>query len=276
MGRFDGVLLASDYDGTLCGQAVQERDLAAIRAFQQEGGTFIMVTGRCYSDFVQQAKELPLTHPSLLSNGATLCDMSSGEILFSNNLSEHAMADMIELMAQFPSVAVAIYHKHQNFVFQPNEFSDYHTSIVKSVPTEKLLEEIPTPWLKAMFLGHREELEKIRTIVLEKWSERYECFFSADCLLELTAKGVHKGQGVLKAAEMLGISPEHIYCAGDNENDLPMLRIAAKAFSPSGSTVDKLHLDYPVIVRDVEHGCIESVIEQLWEMYSPDGTAERR
>ncbi len=275
MGRFDGVLLASDYDGTLCGEKVQERDKAAIRAFQREGGTFMVVTGRCYSDFVQQSKELPLTHPSLLSNGATLCDMDSGEILFSNNLSEHATEDMIELMADFPSVAVAVYHKHENYLFQPNELSDYHSALVKSIPEERPLEEIPTPWLKAMFLGQRPELEQIRAIVLERWSDRYECIFSADCLLELTAKGIHKGNGVLRTAMALGIEPNHIYCVGDNENDLPMLRIAATAFAPSFSAVDQLHLDGPVIVNDVEHGCIESVVAFLWNKYGEENPSIR-
>ncbi len=275
MGRFDGVLLASDYDGTLCGEKVQERDKAAIRAFQREGGIFMVVTGRCYSDFVQQSKELPLTHPSLLSNGATLCDMDSGEILFSNNLSEHATEDMIELMADFPSVAVAVYHKHENFLFQPNELSDYHSALVKSIPEERPLEEIPTPWLKAMFLGQRPELEQIRSIVLERWSDRYECIFSADCLLELTAKGIHKGNGVLRTAKSLGIDPKHIYCVGDNENDLPMLNVAATAFAPSASAVDNLGVDGPVIVNDVEHGCIESVVAYLWDRYSGENPSVR-
>lgn len=275
MGRFDGVLLASDYDGTLCGEKVQERDKAAIRAFQREGGTFMVVTGRCYSDFVQQSKELPLTHPSLLSNGATLCDMNSGEILFSNNLSEHATEDMIELMVGFPDVAVAVYHKHENYLFQPNDLSDYHSALVKSIPEERPLEEIPTPWLKAMFLGQRPELEKIRAIVLERWSDRYECIFSADCLLELTAKGIHKGNGVLRTAKSLGIAPEHIYCVGDNENDLPMLNVAATAFAPSLSAVDKLQLDGPIIVNDVEHGCIESVVAYLWDKYSGENPSIR-
>lgn len=269
MGRFDGVLLASDYDGTLRGSTLEvlERDKAAIRAFQQEGGVFLVVTGRCYSDFVQQAKELPLTHPTLLSNGATFCRMDTGEVLFSNDLSDTAPADVAELLRSFPGVAAAVYHREKSFLFQPNEMSDYHTSLVKAVPTVMPLEDIPTPWLKVLFLGQRPELEQLRAIVLERWSDRYECIFSAGFLLELTARGIHKGNGVLRAAELLGIDRKNVYCVGDNENDLPMLRVAETGFVPAGSAVAQMGLDYPVIVNDADHGCIESVVERLKERY---------
>ena len=270
MGRFDGVLLASDYDGTLRGStlAVLERDKAAIRAFQREGGVFLVVTGRCYSDFVQQARELPLTHPTLLSNGATFCRMDTGEMLFSNDLCGDAPKDVAGLLRGFPGVAAAVYHRDKSFLFQPNAMSDYHTSLVKAVPTVMPLEQIPTPWLKVLFLGQRAELEKLRAIVLEQWSDRYECIFSAGFLLELTAKGIHKGNGVLKAAELLGIDRQNVYCVGDNENDLPMLRMAEVGFAPAESAVAQMGLDYPVIVNDADHGCVESVIERLKGRYT--------
>lgn len=49
MGRFDGYIIGSDFDGTLCiGGKVSERNLEAIRYFRGEGGHFGVVTGRNY------------------------------------------------------------------------------------------------------------------------------------------------------------------------------------------------------------------------------------
>ena len=71
---------------------------------------------------------------------------------------------------------------------------------------------------------------------------------------------------MLEAAKYLGISPEHVYCVGDNDNDLPMLRMAKIGFAPAGSVAagrdEKLE-----IVRDADHGCVENVIEILKERY---------
>ena len=48
MGKFDGLLLASDFDDTLYGLdlRIPERNLEAIRYFTGEGGRFAVATGR--------------------------------------------------------------------------------------------------------------------------------------------------------------------------------------------------------------------------------------
>ena len=112
---------------------------------------------------------------------------------------------------------------------------------------------MPTPWLKVLLEGEREDLEQIQKLILERWSAFYECIFSSVNLLELTGKNVHKGAGVLEAAKYLGVAPEHIYCVGDNDNDLPMLRIAAAGFVPEGSVAAGRDLGF-TLVRDADHG----------------------
>ena len=48
MGKFDGVLLVSDYDDTLYNHKleVSEENRAAIESFIAQGGTFTVATGR--------------------------------------------------------------------------------------------------------------------------------------------------------------------------------------------------------------------------------------
>ncbi|MBQ1272136.1 MAG: HAD hydrolase family protein, partial [Clostridia bacterium] len=47
MGRFDGILICSDVDGTLAeGKNIPEKNLEALRYFQSEGGLFTLATGR--------------------------------------------------------------------------------------------------------------------------------------------------------------------------------------------------------------------------------------
>ena len=47
--------------------------------------------------------------------------------------------------------------------------------------------------------------------------------------LELTPKGVDKGTGLARLAEMLGVARENVAAAGDSCNDLPMLAYAGAA-----------------------------------------------
>lgn len=268
MGMFDGVLLASDYDGTLRGNTLRvlERDIEAIRRFQAEGGRFVVTTGRSYAAFYQQAKLLPLQSPVLLSNGATFCDMATGETLFTHNLPLRAAEDMAEVARQFPEVAFETYYGEEIYCYQPNHHTEFHMRLVESSYIECPPWEMPTPWLKVLLEGEREDLEQIQKLILERWSAFYECIFSSVNLLELTGKNVHKGAGVLEAAKYLGVAPEHIYCVGDNDNDLPMLRIAVAGFVPEGSVAAGRDPGF-TLVRDADHGCVENVIELLARRY---------
>ena len=57
--------------------------------------------------------------------------------------------------------------------------------------------------------------------------------FSGQTLLEMTARGANKGGMIRRLAERLGIAMEHVYCVGDEANDIPMLRAAAEGFAPA-------------------------------------------
>ena len=55
MGKFDGVLICSDIDGTLtdsCGK-ISTENCRAIEYFQSEGGMFTVSTGR-YHNFIEK------------------------------------------------------------------------------------------------------------------------------------------------------------------------------------------------------------------------------
>lgn len=101
----------------------------------------------------------------------------------------------------------------------------------------------------------------------ERFGDRYGVFFSHPMLLEITPGGCNKGTGVLRLAELLGIRREHIYCAGDNENDLAMLEAAAVGFTPAGSSQAALDTA-DVIVCDCDQGAIADVVEYLQEKYT--------
>ena len=81
MGRFDGVLLASDFDNTLIptetalrtGQPVptlSPGNRAALEHFMAEGGRFAIATGRALAAFLRYADEVPMNAPGVVSNMA--------------------------------------------------------------------------------------------------------------------------------------------------------------------------------------------------------------
>ena len=235
MGKFDGILLASDFDDTLYDAALQipARNLEAIRYFIREGGYFCVSTGRAHRTFAPFASLVPMNAPAVLSNGAAIYDFQSGRMLEQTCLPSTAPADLAAAMEAFPSLSLEVYHGEDIYVCNPNEITFAHLKKVKCGYTQCAVPDMPVPWVKAIFHQEREVLLPVQAWLLERCGERYEAIFSNPRYLELTRKGSHKGGGVARVAGLLGVAPDRVYCVGDNQNDIPMLELSAIPFAPA-------------------------------------------
>ena len=247
MGRFDGVLLASDFDNTLIyteealirGEPVPplpERNRKALEHFMAEGGRFAVSTGRALAAFVKYADQVPMNAPGVVCNGAAIYDFAKGEYLVTALLDERARERGQQVLEVFPQAAVEAYHiDNVIHAVHPNEITRHHEHLTKVGVTEApSLLDVPLPLGKLLFEADHETLLKIRDFLTDRgWGGDYELIFSGQSLLEMTAKGANKGGMVRRLAELLGIPREHVYCVGDEANDLPMLQWAAEGFAPA-------------------------------------------
>ena len=55
MKKFEGILIASDWDGTLCLGSVTQKNIDAIKYFQENGGKFTICSGRHYNHVKKNA-----------------------------------------------------------------------------------------------------------------------------------------------------------------------------------------------------------------------------
>ena len=83
MGKFDGVLIVSDIDGTLTNsnQELPDENKKAIEYFKSEGGTFTIATGRLADYLKEKEFEKLVNCPVILLNGAAVYDFESEEFL---------------------------------------------------------------------------------------------------------------------------------------------------------------------------------------------------
>ena len=237
MGKFDGVLFYTDYDDTLYNSAhtVSPENRAAIRWFIKNGGRFSVATGRAHRTFTPQIEKERLTFnaPVVLSNGAALFDYGTDTYLFQSFLDENTPGRLMELCRNFPDLAFEAYHGEDIYVHNPNVVTMTHLERVGGPYTSCPIPEMPIPWNKIIMEQDGPYLKEIQSHILRRWADDYEVIFSNRCLLELTAKGCHKGAMVAKAADRLGIARENLYCIGDNQNDIPMLALSAIPFAPA-------------------------------------------
>lgn len=269
MGKFTGVLLVSDFDGTVFGSitGMPQQNVTAAEEFIQEGGTFAIATGRTHVTFSPHWKCIPTNAPTILSNGASVFDFHQNKFLEIRNLPQTAKEDIQELFRQMPSLAFEFYHDQDIYACNPNDVTNQHMEIVKRSYQEKNIEDTPTPWLKSMIQQEHPILEEARERLQKIRPNTYETIFSNPRYLEVTDRGVNKGSAVLNLAEKLGIQKENIYCMGDNENDIPMLQISALPLAPSSSAQVVLDTN-PHLLCSCQEGVLASALSLLHSRYS--------
>ncbi|MCI9608814.1 MAG: HAD-IIB family hydrolase [Oscillibacter sp.] len=281
MGKFDGVLLASDFDNTLLytedslrtGAPVPplpERNRQALEYFMAQGGRFAVATGRALPAFLRHAGDVPMNAPGVVCNGAAIYDFEQGEYLETAMLDAAARERGQAVLDRFPGVAVEAYHiDNVIHVVRPNDISRQHERMTGVALAEApSLLEVPLPLGKLLFEAEHETLEQVLAFLKDQgWAEDYELIFSVSHLLEMTTRGANKGGMVRRLAARLGISMDHVYCAGDEANDLSMLRSAAEGFAPANASA-AVRASGATVVCGAREGAIADVIAILDRKYS--------
>ena len=249
MGKFDGVLIASDYDNTMAftegslftgtpPPPVSEKNRKAVEYFMAEGGTFSVSTGRALPAFDVVRADVPMNGPTILFNGAAIYDYGAGKYLHTAFLPEEIRRHITEVLDELGPLAFKVYHDNKSiFVVNPNEYTDRqkHLTHLPAVTLPSVW-EAPSPILKIAFQEPLDVQRRIQDFIATRpWCSEYEVVSSADHLLEVTVHGANKGGMVQKLAQLLGIAQRHVYAMGDHANDIPMLEFARQGFCPENA-----------------------------------------
>ena len=164
MGKFDGVLLASDFDNTLLNTETARRtgaevpevsaeNKAAIRYFMENGGRFALATGRALAAVENFVGQVPMNAPAIICNGAALYDFEAREYLEIIMLDEAVCRRCQETLERFPTAAVEAYPlENVIHAVRPNLYTRQHEHVTHvSVHADATLLDVPQPLTKLMF-----------------------------------------------------------------------------------------------------------------------------
>jgi len=281
MGKFDGVLLVSDFDNTLVytedvfkkGADMRKPpaySVERIQYFIDNGGTFAVVTGRTWLLIREFIHDVPHNAPCGIGNGAGLIDSTTGEYLYQNMLPDAVVEHMDEVLAAFPNLSCEIYCADDSAdAINPCTFSYNHArSANYEYRVVKDLHESTLPVIKVLFEeDDPKDLPRIAEFIQSRpWFKDYELASSSNMLLELTARGANKGTLVKALVEKLGMSMEHLYCVGDQGNDLPMLSIAKEGFVVANGAEKVKKLGYTVVgdCRETSLGDVVDILDRKY------------
>ena len=281
MGKFDGLLLVSDFDNTLvyteealrlCVDMppVSDVNRAAVEHFMAEGGIFSIATGRAKPAFETVVDGIPMNGPTVLFNGAAIYDFRQRRYLVTAFLPDTVREHITQVVTALPEVAAELYHDDNTIhALNANDVTRRHMHVTHSPSIEvDSIEQVPSPISKTLFSTEEEHLDALLAYLkAQPWYDDYEVVPSAVTLVELTAKGANKGGMVQRMAALLGIQQENVICVGDHANDISMLTWAGEGYAPANAI--PLVLDTPGVRRlpDCRDNAIAALIDSLDKRY---------
>lgn len=238
--------LALDLDGTILrpDATLSGRMLAALRACTDRGIRLILCTGRSVEAAESYRSALGAEGPMVYYNGAEVVDMPGNRVLDAVLLAP----DMAEYCIGLSRKMGVYFH-----LFLPGKAADPRDVLITETPGERLemyrkrtglnvvfgdlRDALATlgqgGCIKAMFLAEAPVLDRLKSLLEERFSHRIYLARSYETFLEVMAGGVSKGRGLEAALGYRGLRAGEVLAFGDEENDLPLFKAAGFAAAPA-------------------------------------------
>ena len=249
--RFSGILLASDWDGTLSVSGeVSEKNRRAIREFQDGGGFFTVISGRTPSFLSERFEGFAPNTYTVGLNGARIEDLRTGEVLY-DGLCDAGLLPLIHAaMKKTGGIEhVIFYSTDGNHILSPED-------------AEKLILTLnPTSVYKTVFITKTaEDAQKLLCRAGTAPHEGYEIVRSFPTGVELLSERSGKGAALLRLKKALGARAA--LAVGDFENDISLLRAADIGYAV-GDAVPALLDVASRVTCPAKDGAIAAIVEDI-------------
>ena len=269
MGKFDGVMIVSDIDGTFLGKdaRVVPENLEAIGYFKREGGLFTFATGRdsfLIGNRIANLREL-CNCPIIASNGAYIYDLQRDVIVEEEFLPEPEISGIVDAVrAAHPDVSLRITCGGKHLADKEYPLLDGVRARYPGVVVVMPYEEMPRGcWHHVTWMGEQEEIEAVRQTAMLHMKDGCSCMSGGRTIFEITSAKGTKGSMIGRLKRLIGRENMMLWAIGDYENDMSMLMAADRCAMPENG-IDSLR-SIPGIVEVCHHdeGAIAGLIRYI-------------
>ena len=267
---FENWLVVSDIDGTLNNKIrkLPRRNYNAIKEFTERGGNFTLASGRLQSSLERNYNRITPNQPAIVLNGAGIYDFDKREMIWRSTIGEKGR-EFVKYISEefdeiFKSVDIGVYFDDYVYIVRNGLLSNVTMlgdkakyEIVKSV------DEVPKEgWMKVIFWSNPFTIEKLRKVISTLENPDANFMLSSILTLEMLQKDTHKGVGIMKLADMLGIEKSHVAAIGDYYNDWDMLQTVGLP-ACAGQAPSSIHKICKFEACHCNKGCVADLLEYI-------------
>ena len=252
---FSGIVICTDFDGTLYDHGIAPANVPAINYFMSRGGLFTLCSGR--DGRLLNGGNLPFTPnaPAACMNSGMIYDFEKDEILEKNPMDDDYYVLLEDLIAGMALRRADIVSEDLRIGFDTAVPADFAAARAKiKTPVYKLVVYKAQPsddWVP-------EEAVRILAGRANILSNSRNCF-------ELTRPGIDKAYGVKKIKKLTGA--KLLITVGDCDGDISMFRVADDSFAVGNAIPELKKIAGHVTDNTVTQGAFPEIIHDLAYLY---------
>lgn len=267
-------LIVSDFDGTLfrSDHTIAEETVNTIRNFVEQGGLFVLSSGRPLQSIIKIARELGLKGLVAAFNGSVVADIETGEIILENSFTVEEGLRICRFMEE-NGMYVQIYEMDNYYASEPNEYLEYYENIVKEkavLPGKKIsefiLERNIRP-IKILSMMNPKDRASYKEKLENNLSDICHVTSGAKSLVEICVKDFTKGTALKFLADKYGVDLQEVLAIGDGLNDYSALAVAGKGIAVKNAE-PALKADFEVSEYSNDENAVGRIIEKYGKMRS--------
>lgn len=228
-------LIGLDLDGTLLTskKELTEHTKEILKKAIDQGIVVMPVTGRPISGIPKELLELPGIRYAVTANGGRIVDVATGESLYENLVPREIARKILKIFYEYDTLK-EIYFNGTGYVNSAELDNISHYMPDRPMADYILSTRHPVEDIWEKFEKETGGMDKVHCILADpsqkdsmkkRLSEipEIEVSGSLKADLEVNARGVNKGNALLKLGEILEIAREEIMAFGDASNDFSMI-----------------------------------------------------
>ncbi len=266
MGKFDGILICTDLDGTLLNKdkTISDENIEAIEYFKQNGGVFTFVTGRMPFFVSYVLDTIKPNAPFGCVNGAGLFDAIKGEYVFKAVMKDNVIELVKHIDDSFADVGIQVNTFYKAYFCRENKTMENFRKVTNLENLVCDYKDVKEPLAKIIFGSESdEEIKNIEKMLKSHpLAEEFDFIRSEKTLYEILPKGIGKGTAIINLCHHLNIDVDKTIAVGDYNNDISMFKAAGIGIAVSNACKEALDAADYITVSNDEHA-IARVINDL-------------
>ena len=257
MGKFDGILICTDLDGTLLGSdhKISRENIDAIEYFKSEGGFFTFITGRMPYFVSNIYSTIQPNAPFGCINGGGIFDHRTQQYLYTEEISRTVLDLVGHVYNNMPDMGIQINCFERIYFSRDNTAMEWFRKVTGSPNIAKHYSDVTDPIAKIVFGDMRngaiEELEKL--LRSHPAAKDFDLISSEATLFEILPKDICKGSVLPRLASILNVDMSKTVAVGDYNNDVSMLRTAGVGIAVANACEEAKAAADIITVSNDEH-----------------------